>query len=128
MHRFKCCCRKELWDDVIFFPLVKDGPVFPILKAIRKLLSLVFREFDQLSSWLPLRYFRVILTTKRLFNRNQVFIKLLLLLLLSVFLAAGIFSDLTLMQSGFNPLKTPTLQTHKLYYLHLCFWTSDRKL
>ncbi len=32
----KCCCRKELWDGIISFPLVMDGPVYPVLKKIRK--------------------------------------------------------------------------------------------
>lgn len=46
---FKCCCRKELWDDIISFPFVKDGPGFSMLKEIRKEslahLPLAFREF-----------------------------------------------------------------------------------
>ena len=46
------------------FSFVKHGAVCPMLKEIRKEalkhLSLALRAFDQLSSWLPLRYFRVI--------------------------------------------------------------------
>lgn len=43
---FKCCYPKELWDDIISFSLVRNGPVCPMLKDIRrkalKLLSLAF--------------------------------------------------------------------------------------
>ncbi len=64
MCLFKCCCHKELWDGIISFPFLKDGPVCPMLKEIRKEalkhLSLAFREFEQHLSWLPLRYFQVI--------------------------------------------------------------------
>ena len=64
VRRFKCCGRKELWDVILSFPLVKDGPVYPMLKEIikeaLKLLSLTFGEFERLLSWLLLRYFRVI--------------------------------------------------------------------
>ena len=53
-----CCCHKELWDGSISFPSVKDGPVYPMLKEIRKEAlkhrSSAFREFDQVLSWLPL--------------------------------------------------------------------------
>ena len=78
----KCRCHKKLWDGIISFPFVKDSPVYPMLKVIRKEalkhLSLAFRGFDQLLSWLPLRYFRIILLSllslvpqqKRLFNRS----------------------------------------------------------
>lgn len=54
----KCCCHMELWNIMISFPFVKDGPVSPMLKDIRKEapkhLSLTFRESDQLLSRLPL--------------------------------------------------------------------------
>lgn len=47
---------------------VKDGPVYPMMKEIRKEamkhLALAFRNFDQLLSWLPLRYFQVMSFTK----------------------------------------------------------------
>lgn len=36
LRRFKWCCRKELWDGITSFPLVKDGPGFPTLKEVRK--------------------------------------------------------------------------------------------
>jgi len=33
--RSECCCSKELWEGIIFFPL-KDSPVFPVRKEIKK--------------------------------------------------------------------------------------------
>ena len=32
-----CCCRKELWGDTIYFPFIKDAPVYPILKERKHL-------------------------------------------------------------------------------------------
>lgn len=32
----KYCRRKELWYGIISFPLIKDGPVAPILKKLGK--------------------------------------------------------------------------------------------
>lgn len=58
VHHLTCCCHKELWDSINFFPFVLRGPLYPMLKevweAAPKHLSLAFREFQQLSSWLPL--------------------------------------------------------------------------
>lgn len=36
LRRFKCCCCKELWDGITSFSLVKDGPVYALLKEIRR--------------------------------------------------------------------------------------------
>ena len=51
----------KLGGGIISFPLLKDGPVYPMLKETwkeaLKYLSLVFVDFDQL---LLQRYFRVI--------------------------------------------------------------------
>lgn len=58
----QCSCRKELCHATIYFPFVNQGPVYSMLKEVRKEalqhLSLAFREFEQTLSWLPLRYFR----------------------------------------------------------------------
>lgn len=55
---------KELWDDIISFPFIKRGPIYPIPNEIRnevlKHLFLTFKEFNQLLSLLPLRYLQVI--------------------------------------------------------------------
>ena len=62
-HFLYCC-----WDAIISFPFVKDGKVYPMLKEIKKeaLISLAFRKFDQLLSWLSFRYFRVIHSVRNL--------------------------------------------------------------
>ena len=61
---YKSCCCKELWDGMIFFSLMKDGPVYHMLEEIIKealeRLSLIFRGFGQLLSWLLLEYFQVV--------------------------------------------------------------------
>jgi len=62
----KRSCRTALSDATISFPFIKEGPVYPMLKEVLKEalkqsdLSLVWREFEQTFSWLPLGYFRVI--------------------------------------------------------------------
>ena len=35
-HVDRCCSHKEFWESIIAFPFVKDGPVYPMLKEIRK--------------------------------------------------------------------------------------------
>lgn len=49
----KCCHCKELWDGFISFHL---GILMEIGKEELKHLSLAFREFEQLLSWLPIRH------------------------------------------------------------------------
>ena len=54
---FKAMKKEPLLDFIISFPFIKDGPVYPVLKQIRKAalkhLSIAFRVFNQLLSWLP---------------------------------------------------------------------------
>lgn len=51
---FLCSWCKESWDIILFFPLVKNAPVYSMLKEIMKeamkLLFFSFREFKQLFS------------------------------------------------------------------------------
>ena len=60
----KMFLHKKLWKGIISIPSLKDGPVYPMLKEIRKEalkhLSLAFREIYQLLSWLLLRHSWVI--------------------------------------------------------------------
>jgi hypothetical protein len=57
-------CAQVILAGSISFPFLKDGPVCPTLKEMRKKalkhLSLALREFDQPYSWLPIRYFWVL--------------------------------------------------------------------
>jgi len=69
LNQVQCSCRKEL-DATISLPLGKKGPVYPMLKEVLKEalkpLSLAFREFEQPVSWLPLRYFWVVHSVRKL--------------------------------------------------------------
>lgn len=38
----------ELWGGVFSSPFIKGGPVYPLLKEVLMLLSLVFGEYEQL--------------------------------------------------------------------------------
>lgn len=33
---FKSCCHKEVWDGIIYFTFIEDGPVYSMLMEIRK--------------------------------------------------------------------------------------------
>ena len=68
---FKCCCRNELWDGVISFPFIKDGPVYPMLKEIRKeaLNWLFLKHLENLTCFYHGCHFYY---TSRSFNRSQI--------------------------------------------------------
>lgn len=53
IRQFKCCRRKELWDGIIFFPHVKCGSVYPVVKGeTKEALKHLFLTFtEQLPSW-----------------------------------------------------------------------------
>lgn len=56
-------CRYDLWDCIISFLFIKNGPVYPLLNEVikeeLKHLSYIFREFNQLLVQLPHKYFQV---------------------------------------------------------------------